>query len=148
MKHSWRVLERLERAIAYTLENVATEPETDGSIIGLSSLNSNVKPIQDSLFEDAQEKISESNQQKNSIQQSSVPAWALAAGTQPNLTGLKAEEAKPNEKSRPISRSETPQETLPGLPENLFLQHFPVLRENYTGTPIMAYLPLHLKKRN
>ena len=117
LKHSWRVLERLERAIAYTLENVATEPETDGSIIGLSSLNSNVKPIQDSLFEDAQEQISESNQQKNSIQQSSVPAWALAAGTQLNLTGLKAEEAKPNEKSRPISRSETPQETLPGLPE-------------------------------
>ena len=117
LKHSCRVLERLERAIAYTLENVATEPETDGSIIGLSSLNSNVKPIQDSLFEDAQEKISESNQQKNSIQQSSVPAWALAAGTQLNLTGLKAEEAKPNEKSRPISRSETPQETLPGLPE-------------------------------
>ena len=117
LKHSWRVLERLERAIAYTLENVATEPETDGSIIGLSSLNSNVKPIQDSLFEDVQEKISESNQQKNSIQQSSVPAWALAAGTQLNLTGLKAEEAKPNEKSRPISRSETPQETLPGLPE-------------------------------
>ncbi len=117
LKHSWRVLERLERAIAYTLENVATEPETDGSIIGLSSLNSNVKPIQDSLFEDTQEQILESNQQKNSIQQSSVPAWALAAGTQLNLTGLKAEEAKPNEKSRPISRSETPQETLPGLPE-------------------------------
>ena len=117
LKHSWRVLERLERAIAYTLENVATEPETDGSIIGLSSLNSNVKPIQDSLFEDSQEKTIESNQQTNSIQQSSVPAWALAAGTQLNLTGLKAEEAKPNEKSRPISRSETPQETLPGLPE-------------------------------
>ncbi len=37
LKHSWRVLERLERAIAHTLENVATEPETDGSIIGLSS---------------------------------------------------------------------------------------------------------------
>ncbi len=118
LKHSWRVLERLERAIAYTLENVATEPETDGSIIGLSSLNSNVKPIQDSLFEDAQEEISESNMQTNGIQQSSVPAWALAAGTQLNLTGSKAEEAKPNEKSRPISRSETPQETLPGLPEN------------------------------
>ena len=110
LKHSWRVLERLERAIAYTLENVATEPETDGSIIGLSSLNSNVKPIQDSLFEDAQEEISESNMQTNGIQQSSVPAWALAAGTQLNLTGSKAEEAKPNEKSRPISRSETPQE--------------------------------------
>ena len=118
LKHSWRVLERLERAIAYTLENVATEPETDGSIIGLSSLNSNVKPIQDSLFEDAQEEILESNMQTNGIQQSSVPAWALAAGTQLNLTGSKAEEAKPNEKSRPISRSETPQETLPGLPEN------------------------------
>ena len=36
LKHSWRVLERLERAIANTLEQVATEPENDGSIIGLA----------------------------------------------------------------------------------------------------------------
>lgn len=117
LKHSWRVLERLERSIAYTLENVATEPESDGSIIGLSSLNPNVKPIQDSLFVNEQEKEKEAGNNIASPPQSSVPAWALAAGTQLNLTGIKAKEVKPLTKLRPISRSETPQETLPGLPE-------------------------------
>ena len=116
LKHSWRVLERLERAIAYTLERVATEPETDGSIIGLSSLNSNVKPIQESLVNDSQEGSKHQNQ--NNIQQSAAPAWALAAGTQLNLTGIKAQEPIDAPKLRPISRAETPQETLPGLPKN------------------------------
>ena len=119
LKHSWRVLERLERSIAHTLENVATEPESDGSIIGLSSLNSNVKPIQDSLFNNEQKKHNENKASKYNQNSplSSVPVWALAAGTQLNLTGIKAEETKPLAKLRPISRSETPQETLPGLPE-------------------------------
>ena len=115
LKHSWRVLERLERAIAYTLERVATEPEADGSIIGLSSLNSNVKPIQESLVNDSQEGSKHQNQ--NNIQQSAAPAWALAAGTQLNLTGIKAQEPIDTPKLRPISRAETPQETLPGLPK-------------------------------
>jgi len=115
LKHSWRVLERLERAIAYTLERVATEPEADGSIIGLSSLNSNVKPIQESLVNDSQEGSKHQNQ--NNIQQSAAPAWALAAGTQLNLTGIKAQEPIDAPKLRPISRAETPQETLPGLPK-------------------------------
>lgn len=115
LKHSWRVLERLERAIAYTLERVATEPEADGSIIGLSSLNSNVKPIQESLVNDSQEGSKYQNQ--NNIQQSTAPAWALAAGTQLNLTGIKAQEPIDAPKLRPISRAETPQETLPGLPK-------------------------------
>ena len=115
LKHSWRVLERLERAIAYTLERVATEPEADGSIIGLSSLNSNVKPIQESLVNDSQEGSKHQNQ--NNIQRSAAPAWALAAGTQLNLTGIKAQEPIDAPKLRPISRAETPQETLPGLPK-------------------------------
>ena len=117
LKHSWRVLERLERAIAYTLENVATEPEGDGSIIGLSSLNRNVKPIQDSIFETkTAPKVNDDSSQFKPTQ-SEVPAWAIAAGTQLNLTGDKADEVKKAEKSRPISKSETPQETLPGLPK-------------------------------
>ena len=117
LKHSWRVLERLERAIAHTLENVATEPETDGSIIGLSSLNKNVKPIQDSLFEDSKEEKLDSNNIIANNKQNSVPAWAIAAGTQLNLTGIQAEQPQKEEKVRPISKSETPQETLPGLPK-------------------------------
>ena len=35
LKHSWRVLERLERAIAHTLEDVITEITPDGSIPGV-----------------------------------------------------------------------------------------------------------------
>ena len=38
LRHSWRVLERLERAIAYTLETVPTEPDATGSIPGLQGL--------------------------------------------------------------------------------------------------------------
>ena len=38
LKHSWRVLERLERSIAYTLESTPTEPESSGGITGITSL--------------------------------------------------------------------------------------------------------------
>ena len=38
LRHSWRVLERLERAIAYTLETVPTEPDATGGIPGLQGL--------------------------------------------------------------------------------------------------------------
>ena len=114
LKHSWRVLERLERAIAYTLEDVTTEVEPDGSIAGLSALNPNIKPIQDSLVDEnnAQSKPQESTPQAN---KGAVPAWAIAAGTQLNLTGSIADEPRKTDKLRPISVAESPQETLPGL---------------------------------
>ena len=38
LKNSWRVLERLERAISYTLESTPTEPESSGGITGIVSL--------------------------------------------------------------------------------------------------------------
>ncbi|MEC8540875.1 MAG: hypothetical protein VXY53_03450, partial [Candidatus Thermoplasmatota archaeon] len=46
-----------------------------------------------------------------------VPAWAIAAGTQLNLSGSQADEIKKQQKPRPVSISEKPQETLPGLLE-------------------------------
>ena len=118
LKHSWRVLERLERAIANTLEQVATEPENDGSIIGLKSLNRNVKPIQESLFSSNEQNdlgLSKTKVLPQSDKSQNIPAWALAAGTQLNLQGIEAEKVKFEEKARPISQSELPQVTLPGL---------------------------------
>ena len=38
LRNSWRVLERLERSIAYTLESTPTEPESSGGITGIISL--------------------------------------------------------------------------------------------------------------
>ena len=40
LRHSWRVLERLERAIASTLESIPTEPDATGGIPGLQGLAS------------------------------------------------------------------------------------------------------------
>ena len=112
LKHSWRVLERLERAIAHTLEDVITEITPDGSIPGISSTKSSVMPIQDSLKQD-------DKQSGISVDSdiAKVPAWAIAAGTQLNLRGSQADEIKKQQKPRPVSISEKPQETLPGLSE-------------------------------
>ena len=112
LKHSWRVLERLERAIAHTLEDVITEITPDGSIPGISSTKSSVMPIQDSLKQD-------DKQSGISVDSdiAKVPAWAVAAGTQLNLRGSQADEIKKQQKPRPVSISEKPQETLPGLSE-------------------------------
>ena len=112
LKHSWRVLERLETAIAHTLEDVITELTPDGSIPGISSTKSSVMPIQDSLKQD-------DKQSGISVDSdiAKVPAWAIAAGTQLNLSGSQADEIKKQQKPRPVSISEKPQETLPGLSE-------------------------------
>ncbi len=122
LKHSWRVLERLERAIANTLEQVATEPDNDGSIIGLASLNRDVNPIQESLLPaQNDQELTSSPQEPNSTKNdsdNSVPAWAIAAGVQLNLGGSQVEKTKSVDKPRPMSTSEIPQETLPGLDSN------------------------------
>ena len=107
LKHSWRVLERLERAIANTLEQVATEPDNDGSIIGLASLNRDVNPIQESLITKQYDtELANSNQNikpsKTEID-NSVPAWAIAAGVQLNLGGSQVEKTKSVDKPRPVS---------------------------------------------
>ncbi len=112
LKHSWRVLERLERAIAHTLEDVITEITPDGSIPGISSTKSNVMPIQDSLKQN--DKLPGIGVESDIAK---VPAWAIAAGTQLNLSGSQADEIKKQQKPRPVSISEKPQETLPGLLE-------------------------------
>jgi len=90
LRHSWRVLERLERAIAYTLESTPTEPESSGGITGITSLAS--QPVE-----------------KRSVEK---PAWAQMA--QVSLTGDKPIEIKQTEKPRPVSVAESSQTTITG----------------------------------
>lgn len=91
LRHSWRVLERLERAIAHTLESTPTEPESSGGITGITSL-------------------APQTTEKKRIEK---PAWAQTA--QISLSGEKPLEASVSEKARPVSVSESSQTTITGL---------------------------------
>ena len=91
LRNSWRVLERLERSIAYTLESTPTEPESSGGITGIVSL-------------------APQNEEKRVVQK---PAWAQTA--QISLTGEKPIETSEKAKPRPISVSESSQTTITGI---------------------------------
>ena len=91
LRNSWRVLERLERSIAYTLESTPTEPESSGGITGITSL-------------------APQTEEKRPIEK---PAWAQTA--QISLTGEKPVEIKQKDKPRPISKSEASQTTITGV---------------------------------
>ena len=90
LRNSWRVLERLERSIAYTLESTPTEPESSGGITGITSLAPQA-------------------QERRVVEK---PAWAQTA--QISLTGDKPIDVKQKEKPRPISKSESSQTTITG----------------------------------
>ena len=91
LKNSWRVLERLERSIAYTLQSVPTEPESSGIITGIAS---RISKVDDTRVDDR-------------------PAWATSA--QVSLTGKEPIEIKPKVKSRPVSQPESSQTTITGI---------------------------------
>ena len=110
LRHSWRVLERLERAIAHTLATSPTQPDSSGELQeleGLSQTEQN-QPIQTLLApEQADERTSKPV---------AAPSWALAAGTQLNLVGRVAEDTtERSEKPRPQSIAAGAQKSLPGL---------------------------------
>lgn len=110
LRHSWRVLERLERAIAHTLASSPTQPDSSGELQGLEGLSSQSieKPIQELLMPKVE--------QKETQEASAPPAWALAAGTQLNLVGKTAENtAGSAEKERPQSTAASAQKSLPGM---------------------------------
>ena len=90
LRNSWRVLERLERAIAHTLESTPTEPESSGGITGITSL-------------------APQTEEKRTIEK---PAWAQTA--QISLTGEKPIDIKKQQKPRPVSISESSQITITG----------------------------------
>ena len=113
LRHSWRVLERLERAIAHTLATSPTQPDSSGELQELQGLaqNEQNRPIQELLVPN---QVIEPPSNSTS-----TPSWALAAGTQLNLVGQIAEESTDrSEKPRPQSFAVSAQRSLPGLSES------------------------------
>ena len=128
LRHSWRVLERLERAIAYTLEAIPTEPDATGGIPGLQGLSTqqHVKSVETFLNPEPKSEPTHSLASAAGMATqprppnrpfASAPAWAVAAGKQLNLVGQTAEETAPVEKERPVSASPLGQSLLPGQGE-------------------------------
>ena len=128
LRHSWRVLERLERAIGHTLESTPTEPDATGGIPGLQGLTDDkkVKSVETYLAPISPNEASTSLASAAGLTTSSPaetqpaaqpPAWVIAAGKQLNLIGEQADEAKTVPKPRPLSSSPQGQTVLPDLPE-------------------------------
>ena len=128
LKHSWRVLERLERAIAHTLESVPTEPDATGGIPALQGLASaeRVKSVETYLSPDTPSPTNHADRaltsaagipvastQADATPAPAPPAWAVAAGRQLNLVGSEAEQAEVPAKPRPVSASPLGQSVLP-----------------------------------
>jgi len=125
LRHSWRVLERLERSIAHTLESVPTQPDAAGGIPGLQGLGiQKVTSIQEHLTVETPSTnpldaaagapaLVLPKESKSEV----PPAWALAAGAQLNLHGKEATEPESVERKRPQSTAPEAQETLPGMDE-------------------------------
>lgn len=120
LKHSWRVLEKLERAIAYSLESVPTNPELDGNIVGLSGLENHIEQTSNIAGSDIKKMIESASGIKsltseNDKENHQFPPWAVAASTQLDLSGKNANNAQTKQKERPTSFAEIPQTTLHGL---------------------------------
>tara|TARA_B100000614_G_scaffold260066_1_gene286058 strand:+ start:143 stop:2113 length:1971 start_codon:yes stop_codon:yes gene_type:complete len=110
LRHSWRVLERLERAIAHTLATSPTQPDSSGELQELQGL------AQSEQNQPIQELLTPNDLDGQTSKPSTAPPWALAAGTQLNLVGQVAEEIdERSEKPRPQSVAAAAQKSLPGL---------------------------------
>lgn len=127
LRHSWRVLERLERAIAYSLEQTPTEPDATGGIPALQGLKQSNSPalvethlVHKEQVQETQDTLSSAaglTQRPTTQAPESVapPAWAVAAGRQLNLVGNEALEESDTVKARPVSSSPLGQATLPNM---------------------------------
>ncbi len=99
LKHSWRVLQRLERSIQYTLSKVPTQPEEKGKLTGIT-------------------KVSD-NELSNNLMESKKPKWVESAGKQLSLDNEIINEEKEIKKSKiQISTSPSNQKTLPQMNES------------------------------
>ena len=136
LRHSWRVLERLERAIAHTLERIPTEPDATGGIPALQGLSTakNTKSVetyfevsggQSAPPETTTTLVSASGLSAPAtppLQTSAPPSWAVAAGRQLNLVGEDAQE-QPTTSTRPVSSSPLGQSVLPHLQDQPIAPH-------------------------
>ena len=122
LKNAWRVLERLERAIAYTLESVPTTPEAAGGIAGIESVTKTSIQVELPRSENEVESkplISTENKALESaigkeIKPLVAPKVKLGGrnSEQPNWLTAAQTELKKEPKARPISSSPTLQTTL------------------------------------
>ncbi len=99
LKHSWRVLQRLERSIQYTLSKVPTQPEEKGKLTGITKVSDNGL--------------------SNNLMESKKPKWVESAGKQLSLDNEIINEEKEVKKSKiQISTSPSNQKTLPQMNES------------------------------
>ena len=96
LKHSWRVLQRLERSIQYTLSKVPTQPEEKSKLTGISKSNSN----------EINKNIIEINK----------PKWVESAGKQLSLDNEIINEINEEKRDKlQISSPPSSQKTLPQM---------------------------------
>ena len=99
LKHSWRVLQRLERSIQYTLSKVPTQPEEKSKLTGITKVSDNGL--------------------SNNLMESKKPKWVESAGKQLSLDNEIINEEKEVKKSKiQISTSPSNQKTLPQMNES------------------------------
>jgi len=95
LKHSWRVLQRLERCIQFTLSKIPTQPENKSKLTGITSNNEITT---------------------DSFSESKKPSWVESAGKQLSLNNEIIEEViEEKEHQIQISKSPSTQKTLPEL---------------------------------
>jgi len=96
LKHSWRVLQRLERSIQYTLSKVPTQPEEKSKLTGISEITN--------------------NEISKNISKAVKPKWVESAGKQLSLDNEIVNEINDFKKEKlQISTSPSAQQTLPNL---------------------------------
>ncbi len=96
LKHSWRVLQRLERSIQYTLSKVPTQPEEKSKLTGIS------KP--------------KSNEINKNIMEVNKPKWVESAGKQLSLDNEIINEINKEKRDKlQISTPPSSQKTLPQM---------------------------------
>ena len=100
LQHSWRVLERLERSIQYTLSRISTQPEFKDltPLEGISVESDNPKKSEDF-----------------------VPSWAQVGSEekiQTHFSSIRTASSSTNKYENKISVNELEQEILPGLKPN------------------------------
>ncbi|MDA0842951.1 MAG: DNA mismatch repair endonuclease MutL [archaeon] len=123
LRNSWRILERLERAIAHTLLEIPTLPDASASLPGLDYIttlpkhriedNSKHSSSQHSLNQAAGIQIS-----PTVVEKPAPPAWVQSAGQQLNLQGENSKQIESSQPiRRPISTSPLSQSTLAATDE-------------------------------
>ncbi len=121
IRHSWRVLERLERSIAHSLHDVPTgAPATDEMPLG--TVHQIAKPLPDSELERSSYNHRTAREERDT---DSTPGWVAAADTATEAIQTRflqqdspSDSSATRSRTRPLSTSTASQMTLPGLPQS------------------------------